>query len=162
MKIKLIVIIALWTIITGFILSNKAKAEDKFYERYIINVRIAKTGGQLPTFIKNNLTAIQTSLGKLKDVSVKINANNPGRSVEDTDKFTIDNNAIYLELDASFAVPHPVPQAYLDEQATFETFLVRLSENAMADTDDFKKVISKHPCRNGILPFVACTGVINF
>ena len=140
----------------------KAKAEDKLYDRYIIKVRIAKTDGQLTTFIKNNLTAIQTSLGKLRDVSQKINANNPGRSVEDTNKLTIDNNAVYLGVDASFAVPHPVPQAYLDEQATFENFLGKLSKNAMPDTENYQKNISKHVCNNGVMPLTPCTGVVNF
>ena len=134
-------------------------AENKLYERYIIKVRIAKP---LPAFITNNLSAIQTSLGKLKNVSEKINANNPGRSVEDTDKFVIDNNAVYLGVIASFAIPHPVPQAYLDEQSTFETFLGKLSENAMADTEDYQKKISKHVCNNGVYPFVPCAGVVNF
>jgi hypothetical protein len=94
-------------------------------------------------------------LNKLKNVSQKINA-------EETNSFTVDNNAVYLEVDASFAIPHPVPQTYLDEQATFENFLNKLSQNAMPNTENYQKVISRHVCYNGKIPIQSCVVEVDF
>ena len=129
-------------IMLGF--ASISYAGEGQYERYHINVRIEKP---LPAFITNNLAAIQTSINKIKNVSRRINQNLSNE--EDTNSFAIDNNASYLEVKATFAIPHPVPQQYLDEQAKFENFLTKLRENAMPSTEDYQMQMSKHVCNNG-------------
>ena len=139
--------------------STSSQATPKQHTRYHICVRVAKP---LPAFITNNLAAIQTSITKIKNVSSKINEGLGNE--ENTDSFSIDNNAVYLEVKATFAVPYPVPQTFLDEQATFENFLTKLRGNAMPSTfaDEYVLEVSRHVCNNGLEPPVPCVIEENF
>lgn len=153
---KCIFVIASWIII--FLVCCKANAQILGQSlRYTINVRIAKP---LPSFITSNLTAIQTSLNKIKLVSKKLNEGKGNE--ENTNYFTIDNNAVFLGVNASFAVPYPLPQGMLDEQATFENFLKKLSQFSMPDDIDngYGKTINKHICNHEINK--SCTDKVDF
>ena len=110
------------------------------YKRYTIDMRVAKP---LPSIITNNITLISNVLDKIKAVSVKI------KNYEETATWSTDNtNDSYRTFKASFAVPYPLPQQFLDEQATFEGYLVILSNNAMASNSTYTKIVQSHICNN--------------
>lgn len=124
------------------------------HKRYEIFARIAKP---LPAYITNNLTAIQTSITKIKNASQKI------KNYENTNYLNIDNtNAEYLEIRASLAVPYPLPQAYLDEQTKYENFLSNISTLCMATGTSYVKKIQSHICNNGLTPPISCSGVTDY
>lgn len=124
------------------------------HKRYEINVRIVKP---LPAIITNNLTVISNSLDKIKAVAQKI------KNYELTNVWVTDNtNASYRMFVASFAVPYPLPQAYLDEQITFESYLVILSNNSMPSSGMYAKKVQSHICNNGLTPPVPCSGITNY
>lgn len=124
------------------------------HKRYEINVRVVKP---LPSIITNNLTLISNSLDKIKAVSQKI------KNYENTNTWVTDNtNPSYRTFKASLAVPYPLPQQFLDEQATFEGYLVILSSNAMPSSGMYIKRVQSHICNNGMIPNQACEGVTNY
>lgn len=125
------------------------------HKRYEIFARIAKP---LPAYITNNLTVIQTSITKIKNASQKI------KGYEETNYLNIDNtNANYLEIRASLAVPYPLPQAYLNEQTTYENFLSNISPLCMATgTGFYIKKIQSHICNNGLTPSIPCSGATDY
>lgn len=124
------------------------------HKRYEINIRVAKP---LPSVITNNLTAISNSLDKIKVASRKI------KNYEKTDTWVTDNtNAGYRSFTASFAMPYPLPQAFVDEQATFEGYLMILSNNAMPSSGTYNKKVQSHICNNGLTPTVSCSGVTDY
>ena len=139
-------------IIFGFLFF--ANAQGVLHQRYEVNVRVAKP---LPPAIGDNLTLISNSLNKIKAVAAKIN------NYENTNTWSTDNtNAAYRTFTASFAVPYPLPQTYLDEQATLEGYLVTLSNNAMPGTGTYTKIVHSHICNNGLTPTDSCSGANNY